>query len=180
MLYVDEAHAVGIRGERGLGCAEEQNCIADIDLLTGTFGKALASVGGYVACSGILREWLVNRMRTLIFTTALPPVNLMWTRFILERLPEFGARRERLHRNSELLRTLIEAKGFETPSGSHIVPLIVGDSREAVRKAEDMRRAGFYVLPVRPPTVPEGTSRIRISLTADITADEVRRIVRSI
>lgn len=86
MLYVDEAHAVGVRGQKGLGIAEEQRCLKDIDFLCGTFGKALASVGAYVVCSQTIREYLVNRMRTLIFTTALPPFNTAWTKFVLSRL----------------------------------------------------------------------------------------------
>ena len=86
MLYVDEAHAVGVRGTNGLGVAEEQGCIADIDFLCGTFGKALASVGAFVICRKLLRDYLVNKMRTLIFTTALPPLNIAWTRFVVAHL----------------------------------------------------------------------------------------------
>ena len=82
MLYVDEAHGIGVRGKNGLGVAEEQGCLKDIDFLCGTFGKALASVGAYVVCSEVMRSFLVNRMRTFIFTTALPPLNVAWTKFI--------------------------------------------------------------------------------------------------
>lgn len=176
LLYVDEAHAVGVRGRHGLGCAEEQGCIDDIDFLCGTFGKALASVGGYVACSQAIHDYLVNKMRTLIFTTALPPVNLLWTLFVLERLDSFASRREHLRHLSSLLKDALAAKGYDCPSTSHILPMTVGDSGEAVRMAECLQRKGFYALPVRPPTVPEGTSRIRFSLTADVTDEEIRQL----
>lgn len=96
MLYVDEAHAIGVRGKRGLGIAEEQGCLADIDFLCGTFGKALASVGAYVVCSRLMHDYLVNRMRTLIFTTALPPLNVAWTKFVFSRLDGWEDRRIRL------------------------------------------------------------------------------------
>lgn len=96
MLYVDEAHGIGVRGRSGLGVAEEQGCLKDIDFLCGTFGKALASVGAYVVCSEVMRSFLVNRMRTFIFTTALPPLNVAWTKFILSRLGGWNDRRERL------------------------------------------------------------------------------------
>ena len=86
LLYVDEAHAFGVRGPRGLGCAEETGCIRDIDFLVGTFGKAAASAGAYIACCRTIREYLVNRMRTLIFTTALPPTSIAWTLFIVRKL----------------------------------------------------------------------------------------------
>lgn len=92
-LYVDEAHAFGVRGEKGLGCAEEQGCIGDIDLLVGTFGKAAASAGAYVVCKQEIREYLINKMRTFIFTTALPPVNIEWTAWVIRHLPEMQDRK---------------------------------------------------------------------------------------
>ena len=176
MLYVDEAHAVGVRGQKGLGIAEEQRCLKDIDFLCGTFGKALASVGAFVVCSQTIREYLVNRMRTLIFTTALPPFNIAWTKFVLSRLDTWSERRNRLAKHSLHVRQAIQESGKSCPSSSHIIPVVIGESRDTILKAEDMQRKGFYVLPVRPPTVPEGTSRLRISLTAALTAEETDRL----
>lgn len=176
MLYVDEAHAFGVRGERGLGCAEQQGCITDIDFLVGTFGKAAASVGAYIVCSRLIRDYLVNRMRTFIFTTALPPVNWEWTKFVVERMPLFGERRSRLAAVSSRLRQAVQAKGYACPSSSHIVPVIIGPSADTLHKASELQGNGFYALAVRPPTVPEGTSRIRLSLTADITPEQIDRL----
>lgn len=177
MLYVDEAHAVGVRGANGLGLAEECGCIGDIDLLCGTFGKALASVGAYVVCDRVIKEYLVNKMRTLIFTTALPPVNVAWSLFIMERLQRFGGRRVHLDRISSMLREAFALRGMQMPSGSHIIPMIIGSSADAVLRAEDMQRHGFYVLPIRPPTVPEGTSRLRFSLTASLKEEDIAKLI---
>lgn len=176
-LYVDEAHAFGVRGEKGLGCAEEQGCIGDIDLLVGTFGKAAASAGAYVVCKQEIREYLINKMRTFIFTTALPPVNIEWTAWVIRHLPEMQARRAHLQHISRKLREAVAGQDYTCPSVSHIVPLIVGSSEDTVIKAEALQRKGFYALPVRPPTVPEGTSRIRFSLTADITEEEIDQLI---
>ncbi len=177
MLYVDEAHAVGVRGANGLGLAEECGCIGDIDLLCGTFGKALASVGAYVVCDRVIKEYLVNKMRTLIFTTALPPVNVAWSLFIMERLQQFGGRREHLDKISSEVRKAFALRGMQMPSGSHIIPMIIGSSADAVLRAEDMQRHGFYVLPIRPPTVPEGTSRLRFSLTASLKEEDIAKLI---
>lgn len=176
LLYVDEAHAFGVRGRHGLGCAEELDCIRDIDFLVGTFGKAAASVGAYIVCKRVIREYLVNRMRTLIFTTGLPPVNIAWTLFVVRRLVDMQERREHLTHISRTLRETLLAKGYACPSTSHIVPMIVGASADAVLHAEALQRHGFYALPVRPPTVPEGTSRIRFSLTAEIRKEEIEEL----
>ena len=176
MLYVDEAHAIGVRGKRGLGIAEEQGCLADIDFLCGTFGKALASVGAYVVCSRLMYDYLVNRMRTLIFTTALPPLNVAWTKFVFSRLDGWEDRRIRLASMAEKVRGAVRQAGYPCPSESHIVPLVVGESEKTVLKAAEMQRKGFYVLPVRPPTVPAGTSRLRLSLTAALPEGEVERL----
>ena len=180
LLYVDEAHAFGVRGDNGLGCAEEQNCINDIDFLVGTFGKAIASAGAYIACRQVIREYLINKMRTFIFTTALPPINIQWTSWILEQLPSLQEKRTHLLRISNKLKTALVDKGYNCPSVSHIVPMIVGASENTICKAEEIQRKGFYALPVRPPTVPEGTSRIRFSLTADITEHEIDQLIKLI
>ena len=177
LLYVDEAHAFGVCGEKGLGLAEEENCIDDIDFLVGTFGKALASAGAYIVCKKVLREYLVNKMRTLIFTTALPPVCLSWTSFLLERLPNFKAERNHLRFISQMLKDSLIANGYTCPSDSHILPMIIGESSKAIQVAKSIQRKGFYALPVRPPTVPEGTSRIRFSLSAALTIAEIERLI---
>lgn len=178
LLYVDEAHAFGVRGKRGLGCAEEAGCIKDIDFLVGTFGKAAASAGAYIVCSRVIREYLVNRMRTLIFTTALPPINIAWTLFVVRKLAGMHERREHLAKISRMLREALQAKGYQCPSTSHIVPMIIGSSEDTVLRAEALQRHGFYALPVRPPTVPEGTSRIRFSLTAEIKEQEIEKTIK--
>lgn len=180
LLYVDEAHAFGARGEQGLGYAEETGCIREIDFLVGTFGKAAASAGAYIACRSTIREYLVNRMRTFIFTTALPPVNIAWSLFIVRKLAEFRERRIHLKNISNVLRNALIERGYTCPSESYIVPMIVGASSDTILKAEELQRHGFYALPVRPPTVPEGTSRIRFSLTADITEEEIKELIKYI
>lgn len=180
LLYVDEAHAFGVRGKHGLGCAEEAGCIRDIDFLVGTFGKAAASAGAYIVCRRAIREYLVNRMRTLIFTTALPPVNIAWTLFIVRRLPGMQERREHLGTLSQMLKEALQARGYACPSVSHIVPMIIGPSADTVLRAEALQQHGFYALPVRPPTVPEGTSRIRFSLTAEIKKEEIEELIKEL
>lgn len=180
LLYVDEAHAFGVRGKKGLGCAEEQDCINDIDILVGTFGKAIASAGAYIVCRQLIREYLINKMRTFIFTTALPPINIQWTSWMLERLSALQHKRAHLLQISEKLKVALTAKGYNCPSVSHIVPMIIGASEDTILKAEELQRKGFYALPVRPPTVPDGTSRIRFSLTADITEHEIDQLIKLI
>ncbi|MCO8046632.1 8-amino-7-oxononanoate synthase [Acinetobacter towneri] len=174
MLYVDEAHAVGVRGQQGLGCAEQYGVIDAIDFLVGTFGKAVASVGGYLICDPIIRDYLINRMRPLIFSTAQPPICMAWTQFMLNQIVHMQAQRQHLAALSQSIQQGIQAKGFACPSTSQIVPVIIGDSTATVSKARQLQTAGFYVMPVRPPTVPQGSSRLRICLntqfeTADLT-----------
>ena len=176
-LYVDEAHAIGVYGKNGLGIAEQANVIADIDLLVGTFGKALASMGAYVVCDQILKECLINQMRPLIFSTALPPFNVAWTHFIFERLPQFSKERTHLEQLSAFLRQEVEHRTQIMPSQTCIVPYILGENEATLAKAKTLQEQGYYCLPIRPPTVPKGTSRIRLSLTADMTMDEVKQFV---
>ncbi|KAF1024250.1 MAG: 8-amino-7-oxononanoate synthase [Acinetobacter bereziniae] len=177
MLYVDEAHAIGVRGEQGLGCAEQYQVIEEIDFLVGTFGKAIASVGGYLICHPVIREFLINAMRPLIFSTAQPPVCMAWTNFILQKVLGLGQLRQHLHNTSEYLQQAVQVKGFDCPSTSHIVPVIIGDSNQTVTKAKTLQEAGFYIMPVRPLTVPQHGSRLRISLTAQISQADLDQLI---
>ena len=177
MLYVDEAHAIGVRGEQGLGCAEQYDVVDEIDFLVGTFGKALASVGGYLMCHPIVREYLINAMRPLIFSTAQPPICMAWTHFIFQKALKLSTQRQHLHAISQSLQHTIQHKGFECPSTSHIVPVIIGDSQKTVEKANQLQHAGFYIMPVRPPTVPKNSSRLRICLNTQIAQTDLDQLV---
>ncbi len=176
-LYVDEAHAIGVYGESGLGMAEQFGVLQEIDLLVGTFGKALASIGAYVVCDEVVKAYLVNQMRPLIFSTALPPINVAWTYFLFERLPFFSNERKHLVELGAFLRDEVAKRSGKMPSSTCIVPYILGDNESVLKKAQQLQQQGYYCLPIRPPTVPIGTSRIRLSLTADMTKEEIIRLV---
>ena len=177
MLYVDEAHAIGVRGKKGLGCAEQYGVMSDIDFLVGTFGKALASVGGYLICHPIIREYLINKMRPLIFSTAQPPISMAWTNFIFQKVLLMQQSRDDLEHLSDYLQTQVKEKGYTCPSTSHIVPVVIGDSNQTICLAQRLQDAGFYVMPVRPPTVPQNSSRLRISLTAQNNQAELSALL---
>ncbi|MEG0482310.1 MAG: 8-amino-7-oxononanoate synthase [Acinetobacter sp.] len=177
MLYVDEAHAIGVRGVHGLGCAEQYEVIDDIDFLVGALGKAMASIGGYLICHPIIRNYLINSMRPLIFSTAQPPICMAWTNFIFQKVQVLKSQRQHLQQISQNLQHAVQAKGFDCPSTSHIVPVIIGDSAKTVEKAKALQKAGFYIMPVRPPTVPQHSSRLRISLTTQILHTDIDQLV---
>ena len=182
LLYVDEAHAVGVRGAQGLGCAEEAEVLGEIDFLCGTFGKAFGSVGAYLICRQVIRDYLINKARSFIFNTALPPLNIAWTSFVLDQIcsPRWVQRRQSLSDMAQKIRRAASAQGYLIRSTSHIIPLVEGKSEKALEKAEKLRKAGFYALAVRPPTVPEGTSRVRISLTAALEPHELEELIIAI
>ena len=177
MLYVDEAHAIGVRGEQGLGCAEQYGVIDEIDFLVGTFGKAMASIGGYLICHRVIRDYLINSMRPLIFSTAQPPICMAWTDFVFKKVLHLNAERQHLQKLSQYLKQAVQSKGFDCPSTSHIVPVIIGESSKTVEKAKALQDAGFYIMPVRPPTVPQNSSRLRISLTAHIQQTDLHQLI---
>jgi len=171
VLYVDEAHAVGVRGRQGLGLAAEQQVLDQIDLLVGTFGKAYGSQGAFVICSQLICDYLLNTARSFIFTTGLPPVSLSWLVFILEKLPLMEKERQHVQDLSDWFRQSLSAQGLLTGGSTNIVPVMVGDAGQAVQVAERLRSKGFWINAVRPPTVPAGTARLRLSLTAAMSRD---------
>lgn len=176
MLYLDEAHAVGLYGKKGLGMVEEQEAVDGIDFLVGTFGKAPASIGAFVLCTEEIRSYLINHSRSLIFTTALPPVIHSWNHFVMQEIFTLEAKRIHLKQlGSKLRRELVE-KGLKTDGTTNIVPVMIGDDARAISYAEKMQKRGYLIFPVRPPAVPEGTARFRLSLTGDMEWDDIKNI----
>lgn len=174
MLYVDEAHALGCFGKTGLGLCQQFGIIDEVDIIVGTLGKACASTGAFVICSGLIRDYLINNSRSLIFSTALAPVNAAWSQFMLEKLKSMHEERARLTLISKKIRDIVErATGVVNPSSSAIVPVITGDSVKAMALSERLRRRGILSLPIRRPTVPPGGERVRLSLHADLSDREV-------
>ena len=178
-LYVDEAHAVGAYGATGLGLAEQEGCLGEIDFLVGTFGKALGSVGAYLVCTQLIKDYLINTMRPLIFSTALPPINIAWTYFLFERLEQWHAKRQHLVHLSRHLKQAVETiTGQTSSSQTCIIPLLLGENHRAVTMAKTLQEAGFYCLPIRPPTVPSGTARIRFSLSAAMQTTDIDSLIK--
>ncbi len=158
IMIIDEAHAFGVFGEKGLGVAEELGIIDDVDLIVGTFGKSVGSMGAFVTGSKTMINFLINKSRSFIFSTALPPINIAFTKWIIEnKFPKTKAKRKNM---------LSIAKKFG--SDSHIIPVVIGENKDTVDLCEVLFHNGYFTLPIRPPTVPVGTSRLRLSLTADI------------
>ncbi|HBI14769.1 MAG TPA: 8-amino-7-oxononanoate synthase [Desulfobulbaceae bacterium] len=173
IIYLDEAHAVGVFGPQGLGLAEQEGVLPDIDLLFGTFGKAMAGLGGFIACRRVVADSLVNRARSFIFTTGLPPVCLSWLLLVLDRIPAMRSERRRLQKLATELRRELTRLGLTTDGNSQIVPVVIGESMGAVRVAKRLQEQGYWVTAIRPPTVPAGTARLRLSLTATMDQAEL-------
>ncbi len=180
-LMVDEAHAVGTYGPGGRGVAAAAGLAGEVDVVTGTLGKALGSYGAYAAISDELRELLINTARPLIFSTGLPPAVIIAAEAALDLVESEPARIERLSVNAEALRAALVAEGLETgPSGTQIIPVMVGDPQRAVAACAKALERGVYAQAIRPPTVPEGTSRLRLTVMATHEPAELRRAARVI
>lgn len=168
MLYVDEAHAFGVRGERGEGVCAELGILDDVDVLVATLGKAIASSGAFCMVSDIVRQYLINHSRSMIFTTGLAPINVAWSEFIVNRLPSMKKLRDNLAATAQAF-----AKELGVSTDSQIVPFVTGTNESAVGMAKALRDGGYYVLPIRYPTVPQGKARLRFSLKANMKKEQL-------
>ncbi len=177
ILYIDEAHGVGVCGNRGAGVCEESGTIKDIDIIVGTLGKAFCSAGAYAITRPELKDYLINRTRPFIFTTGLPPVTVNWTRFVLRKMPLLLQERANLYALGEHLRQGLQAKGYKTLGDTQIVPLVLGENAAAEELAAKLCGHGFLAMPVRPPTVPPGTARVRFSLHAGLTTAQLDNLL---
>ena len=175
-LMVDEAHATGVFGPHGGGLVEEAGLVDHVDIHMGTLGKALGGIGAYVAGSRALIDWLVNRARSFVYTTGMPPASAASALAALDIVEHEPERRQRLWDNTRFLSDGLRGLGYRLgESRSQILPIIVGDARQTMTLAEAVLRRGVFAHGIRPPTVPEGTSRIRVTPMATHTRAQLER-----
>jgi 8-amino-7-oxononanoate synthase len=178
-IYVDDAHATGVLGPTGSGSAEFWNVGREIDVTMGTLGKAIGTVGAFIAGSRILRDFLLNRARSFLFTTSTPPALAAGTLAALRIMAQETWRRQRLLENCDRLRAGLIARGHVLAAGApgHIVPIVIGGAEETTRVGQALRERGLLVGAIRPPTVPEGSSRLRITVSASHTTVQIDRLL---
>jgi len=178
-LAVDEAHGVGCMGPGGRGAVHEAGLEREVDVVVGTLGKALGSYGAYVTCDEALARYLVNASRPFIFSTAPPPPAVAGALAALDVLAGGERLVQRLAANADALRDGLEREGFDvSDSSTQIVPLVIGDAELSMRICEQAIERGVFAQAIRPPTVPEGTSRLRLAVMATHTRDELRAAAR--
>jgi glycine C-acetyltransferase/8-amino-7-oxononanoate synthase len=172
---VDDAHGMGALGPGGRGSVAEAGLEDEVDLVIGTLGKALGSYGAYACTSRTMAKWLVNTARTLIFSTALSPPAVAAAGAALELLVEEPRRVERLQRNARILKEALTEQGMATgDSTTQVLPLVVGEADDAVRVCEEALEKGIFAQAIRPPTVPQGSSRLRLAVMASHTRAELQ------
>lgn len=180
-FIVDEAHATGVFGPMGRGLVADAGLSGGVLASIHTCGKALGSAGAFVACSETLKQNLVNRARPFIFSTALPPYFAAQVRAALGIAREGDELRKRLYSLADGLRAQLRHRGLNAGrSASQIVPVLFGPNERALRAAESLNRAGFAVRAIRPPTVPPGTARLRLSLNVNLSFEDLERLARAL
>lgn len=179
-VIVDEAHSTGCYGPRGSGIVDKLGLRSRVLATVHTGGKALGVCGAYVCGSRLLKDYLVNKCRHLIFTTALPPEIGTWWLDMLHRVQTDDGGRKRLHENASSMHAILKRGGVPTFGDSFIVPVVLGDDTNAVRVSKVLQDLGFDVRAIRPPSVPQGTARLRISIHADHPPDLVRQLAEAV
>jgi 8-amino-7-oxononanoate synthase len=181
-LMIDDAHGLGVMGQTGRGSCEQQDVeSAAVPILVGTLGKAFGSFGAFVAGEEPLIETLIQRARSYIYTTALPPAVAAATRVSLRIIQQEPQRRARLHDNIGHFRQCAAQAGIALPDSiSPIQPIMVGEVEAALRLSDRLQQQGILVTAIRPPTVPQGSARLRVTLSAQHTHDEIARLVEAL
>jgi 8-amino-7-oxononanoate synthase len=176
-LHVDEAHALGVRGPDGAGLVAELGLTNRVDVRMGTLGKAVGAFGAFVAAERPVIDWLVNRARPLVYATSLPPALCAGAEAGVAALRARPELRERLRANIHDFATGLRALGLPAREDAPIFPVPMGTPERAVAASQRLRDEGLLVKPIRPPTVPEGTSRLRVTLSAAHTPDDLARLL---
>lgn len=169
LLMIDEAHAFCAYGSSLAGISYNK----DVDIITATFGKAVGSFGAFCVANNEIITYLVNKARSFIFSTSIPPINISWTNWLLTE------KREYLEQRKSVLEEISkEANKLLNRVGTHIIPIIIGSNEDTLKIAEELKSKGYYIPAIRPPTVKEGTSRLRLSLTSDVKLEDIKNIFK--
>jgi 8-amino-7-oxononanoate synthase len=180
-MIVDEAHATGVQGKAGSGLTVREGILTPVLATIHTCGKALGSAGAFVCGPAVVKDHLINHARTFIFSTALPPYFAEQIGAAVKLCAGMDMERQALLERAERLNRSLQRAGFDTGgSTSQIVPVILGNNEDALQAAARLQRDGFAVRAIRPPTVPAGRARLRLSLTARIAEEELKRLVKSL
>ena len=179
LLMIDESHSFGVYGKNGTGFCEEQNTLKDVDIIMSGLGKACGSFGAFAVANKNIIDYLINKARSFIFSTSLPPINIAWTKFVINTVfPRYNKERENLLSISKKFNQELKNIGFNNNSESFIIPIIM-DAEDNINKIQaKFKENGYYVLPIRYPTVPKNSPRFRISLTSDIKYSEIENILK--
>ena len=178
LLMIDEAHAF---------CSIDDNCAGfsaynqEVDIVTATFGKATASTGAFVTSNKLIVDYITNKARSFIFSTTIPPINVLWTNWLLTKkrdLIEF--QKEKLIKLTIRTHEYLLKNGINTVSETQIIPIVLNTPQKATEIAKKLKDSGFFVLPIKPPTVPIGTSRLRLSLTANMKTEDIIKLIELI
>ena len=174
LLMIDEAHAFCATGKTLAGIS----CKKDVDIITATLGKAVGSFGAFCVSNNDIINYLVNKARSFIFSTSIPPINIAWSNWLLtEKIEYLKSQKEKLEMLVKEAHKYLEEQNIKTPSMSHIIPIVTGDNETTIKVSEKLKSLGYYIPAIRPPTVPEGSSRLRISLTADIGIEDFKKVI---
>lgn len=182
LLLVDDAHGIGVLGPQGRGSVLEAGLSEDeVPVLLGTLGKAVGTSGAFVAGPALLTDYLVQKARTYIYTTAMPPALAMATCASLDRIEADDSRRDHLNQLIDHFRSGAEQLGYELmPSKTPIQPIMVGDNHTALALSQALETQGLLVTAIRPPTVPEGQARLRVTLSAAHTRENVDQLLSAL
>lgn len=175
-LYVDEAHSFCLYSDNGAGLCHLNQVTDEIDFILTTFGKGLGSQGACILCNETARDYLINTSRSLIFSTALSPLAFAHANFMVKYMQKRNDLRERLHSISSYIHNTLNESGYENVSQSQIIPVLTYENEKAVKACAFFKEHGFYAMPIRHPTVPKGKARLRLSLTASLSDDQVEQL----
>lgn len=180
LIYIDEAHSIGVCGENMLGITHAHNLIKEVDFIILAFGKAIGSMGGCVLCDNIFKQYFINKARTLIFSTAIAPINIAFTYFVFQNLLNFKTQQNHLNHLGLYLKTKLMEQNIDFIGDTQILSLMTYSNEASLALMQKLFNLGFYAPSIRYPSVPKNHSRIRISLNANLKTSDIDSLIEAL